>query len=433
MNELDGKSNVSSNSWEVFLRRARDWLLAYSLLSILPATLANGSSQSILEAFKDSLDVAFTPLWGRFFHHLNLSLDVKSKSQIIWTFSYAKSFIEMLLNLVAQITQAEQMNILAKLDYLQAAQMQIVEKANRFLRAHLARILTEELDPWENQFGMQIMEETLEFDDWLGVYASELRISDVFYDAKEAFHSWMHLEQSLIFTKLEECIKKEGNAFDLILSHLGDGQRQINCYKILYELLSMFLLARERYSYFPKAAQIVLSDVILEPLLCFSLASLLFRIRSVPLLYDISMQKIDRSKSNQRDLSELVYFGDSVTYFQNSIGREGQRFVHGSSKRCRNRWTVVQNWMPKILITNDLKSSGFGMTEMMKLAMKISDKYSHRLKSSAQGFEYRQQVNAVLSGQSKEIEVDSIEESVVLVRGLAITLVNLLEGQYATS
>jgi hypothetical protein len=73
------------------------------------------------------------------------------------------------------------------------------------------------------------------------------------------------------------------------------------------------------------------------------------------------------------------------------------------------------------------------MTEMMKLAMKISDKYSHRLKSSAQGFEYRQQVNAVLSGQSKEIEIDSIEESVVLVRGLAITLVNLLQEQYAAS
>lgn len=67
--------NRSANSvaWATFLAQARAWLLAYTMVNLLPTVLTETSGM-ILEKFQDTLDGALTPTWGRYYYHLQVSL-----------------------------------------------------------------------------------------------------------------------------------------------------------------------------------------------------------------------------------------------------------------------------------------------------------------------------------------------------------------------
>lgn len=110
--ESNEDSEDAKEMWSNFLIVARDWLVAYALVSLLPTLISDSRSQ-ILEKYTDALDEALTPLWGRFHFHLTTARESKSFEQFVWTFSYAKSFVALLIDLCTQLTSTGQ---LQKLD-----------------------------------------------------------------------------------------------------------------------------------------------------------------------------------------------------------------------------------------------------------------------------------------------------------------------------
>lgn len=425
--------------WEVFLRRSRDWLLSYSLVSILPVTLSTQSNQIVLEKFQDSWDEALTPIWGRFYHHLRMTRDSKSKNQIIWTFNYSRSFIDMLINLCKQITQAEQMQQLcANVDYTTAGIQQIVDKSLKFLKAHIAQVFVEM--ECNQSFLMELIEEIVEFDNWLffvsearSVVAGSIRhgLAPIVYESKEIFHNWINLEQSLIYEQIHfATAAPSANPFDLhFCTSMGssgtdrdNSVQTLTCYNSVYIVLSLFVNTRTRYSFFPVPAQWILSELILEPLLCSALGLLLYKIRCTSDLFNISVGTQLKDLQNSQ---EWKHFKSAVSYFQSAISEVpsnqlGKRVV-ADSKRCKKRWTIVQNWIPKILITKQHEQHGFDIEQLMKTALKVSEKFRNNT------LEYR---NEWTTGQST---ADSIEDCVIMTRGLAITLVDVLERQFTNT
>ena len=101
-------STDAKEMWSNFLIVARDWLMAYALVSLLPTLISDSRSQ-ILEKYTEALDEALTPLWGRFHFHLTSARESKSFEQFVWTFSYAKSFVSLLINLCTQLTSSGQL------------------------------------------------------------------------------------------------------------------------------------------------------------------------------------------------------------------------------------------------------------------------------------------------------------------------------------
>ena len=110
--ETNAESTDAKEMWSTFLGTARDWLLAYALVSLLPALISD-SRNSIIEKYTDALDEVLTPLWGRFHFHLSSARESKSFEQFVWTFSYAKSFLTLLIDLCTQLTSTGQLQKLS--------------------------------------------------------------------------------------------------------------------------------------------------------------------------------------------------------------------------------------------------------------------------------------------------------------------------------
>ena len=217
-NEHDRSATTkqSTQLWTTFLSAARDWLLAYTLVSMLPVVLTS-SQTAIGEKYQDSLDEALTPIWGRFYFHLEIAREAKSLSQTMWSFQYAKSFIRMLLDLSNQITSTGQLQRLyAGLSYEDLGVNMVIEKAAKFLRAHLAQIIVE-FHPFSSSVCIQFVEETLALEESIYAplitdYASRamldgamsVGISSVVYDSKEVFHQWVSIEHSFFVDSLQK-------------------------------------------------------------------------------------------------------------------------------------------------------------------------------------------------------------------------------------
>jgi hypothetical protein len=521
--DINNNNSNSVSNWEIFLQRSRNWLLAYTLISILLSIFLMESPQLILEHFQDSLDTALTPLWGRFYYHLQISLESKSKQQILWTFYYSKSFIEMLFNLIITITVSQELKQLYEINYLLAAKNQIIEKSIKFLKAHIASIFVLEFLPWKERvendqnkktkekYVLQIIEEILDLDSWLLTYATEqtalgmnsntiepgkpqeqhqqllisrkICLTEVIYESKEIFHYWLFLERGLILEKIQSFIHSYELTFSLVsptstssssstarslhtpsahpnLHHENNrlspsanssSESGLKCYHGPYECLSLFLLFSQRYSLFPLQAQQFLSQVILEPLLNFLLGLLLYRIRSVKLLFQISINTFINKYPFNENIQEFSDFLDVVNYLMvclrnhssqksmttttqttsssssSSSSQKSTSFPRltmiGNSARCRKKWTIIQNWIPKILITNELK--GFTLTDLMKISFKKPEKFSNQENL----YEYRSMKSLHSANVGNEPD-DEIEESVKMVVELAQTLTHVLQDHF---
>jgi hypothetical protein len=443
--------------WLKFLERARSWLLSYALICILPGSLLRNASR-IVQAFSLALDDALTPLWGRFYHHLKLGRESFSSNQIVWTFKYATSFLDMLHNLCRHMTTTNQMQQFATLHHMNfaiLAEKQVIDKAIVFLQAHVAGIFVA-WSRWEDDFGLQLIDELIEFDHYLERYAPDLFLSHVIYDSKVIFHEWLMCERSLLLRQLQETIcSKLDSAFDLqfkqhnalLLEEETEFEfkenpsffaspDQFQCYKSIYEILQLIVLASQRYAHFPFPAQSILSEVILEPLLCLSLGLFIYRIRTDQVLFDLSQGKSPLNQSGitiaQEDLDELkkhlIDFRRSIEYFQTAIGHSTicNKQIFADGKRCKKRWTILQDWLPKLFIHTQLQNEGYGLQDLVKTAMKISDKYTNH-----NAFAYRSEITQFKpkssSAATDTIEDDSFGACIVMTRGLLITVLEFLE------
>ena len=142
-NNRNGAMEPNDSSWECFLASARGWILAYTMISLLPAAARGCTSSQLLEAYQECLDSAFTPLWGRFYFHLTSSRDAGSMEQILWTFEYTHTFIHLLLGFCTNLTTFDSDLVLTfpGVNFRQAGIAQIIEKTCRFMRSHVAECL----------------------------------------------------------------------------------------------------------------------------------------------------------------------------------------------------------------------------------------------------------------------------------------------------
>ena len=387
----------------------------------------------------------------------------------------------------------------------------MLEKAAKFMRAHLAQIVVD-FSPLSRELCMQLVEETLELDDWLHAIARKtiveardvsklassspdrgsiyapITVCAVIYDAKEMFHQWLLLEHRHFHFELRGKFQDGKKVFqfafgnDEVDSHSANSPaRSVNpamkglsfqatrqrCYQGVYQCMTLFFTACERYQYLPPAAQRILSIVVLEPLLCTALGLLLYKTRNSSVLYQISMgtykpvsNPTKGPKSGSKNIpfganetpnatpDELQEYYDSAQYFQVCLEHSARRHLvsHSASQFRASLWSELQTWMPQMLISEVEAKNGFSAVDLVDKAWKLSEEFTHehnfgyrnlsnhspvpsgkgKVKGNAQA-----SARANMGSGSKEVEVYEIGACVDVARGLALTLCDVLQKQLA--
>jgi hypothetical protein len=257
----------------------------------------------------------------------------------------------------------------------------------------VAQVLVD-FSPMSDAICGQLMEECMELDGALQAVGDSvdgsggscttyhLTVSSIFFDAREVFHQLLLIEHKYFFGALQRACTVSNEAtygFDFgSLNADGSGCR---VYSGVYACLTLFFLATERYRHMPLAAQRILSEAILEGLLCTAIAFFLYRIRSHPLLYAVSCGEF-RPSSATHDPSlpaPLAEFRDSVSYFQRALStsckdRDGRpRGFPANSERMRRRWTALQGWVPKMLIGT---TGGYSLSDLLDKSMQLSERFT---------------------------------------------------------
>ncbi len=459
------ESIINSESWSAFLRGAKDWLLAYSLVSLLPTVLAAGESRTrMVEVYQAALDEAFTPVWGRFHYHLEVARAARSWQHVVWTFSYSKSFAQMLADLSNQMTASGQLQRLCNIDYRAAGLLHVADKAIKFLRAHVAQVLVD-FSPLSGGICGQLAEECLEVDQVLRAIAPESSslcggsagVSSVLFDSKEAFHQWLALEHAYFSAALLANCATCAVAYRFEFGAeppSSSGAAPLRCYQAVHSCLSLFSVGCERYRHLPAAAQSVLSEIILEPLLCVVAGLFLYRIRSHAVMYAISCGEYKHSKQaggaaaalwddgRSSALPEpLQEFRDCAAYLQRVLLHNSGVGLRASSGRMRRRWSEVQTWVPKTLLldgssaTHKLASvesgagvaglTGYGVRDMVVRALSLPEVFSAQQADGGRLYEYRAH-----DGKASQ---DCAADCCDLLSGLVETLDTVMLKQFRKS
>ena len=196
---------------------------------------------------------------------------------------------------------------------------------------------------------------------------------------------------------------------------------RLRCYRGVHRCLTLFFTACERYSGLPADAQRVFARLVLLPLLCTTLGLLLYRIRSHPLLYRISLGTLKKStliqpasnpsKSSSATFpTELEEFLDTCSYLQKVLAPHTATAHYNASPAdpgqlslrdiaapsgvvFRAQWAELQGWVPRVLISKHELQAGYGLQNLVKLAWTLPlDIVLH------EGFSYRSSTNVSAAG-----------------------------------
>ena len=72
------KHSKTGQLWVEFFNSAKQWLLSYSTVCLLPLVILKKSIPLIIEKYQESLDEALIPIWGRFYFHLQIAREAKT-------------------------------------------------------------------------------------------------------------------------------------------------------------------------------------------------------------------------------------------------------------------------------------------------------------------------------------------------------------------
>jgi hypothetical protein len=338
----------------------------------------------------------------------------------------------------------------------------VLDKACRFMRAHLAQIVVD-FSPLSRELCMQLVEETLELDEWIHSVAAihtdsdksgadsmridlnatnsavprftPLTVCEVLFDAKEVFHQWLHLEHRFFHFEVRSKCRDAKRVFGfefgdtgfsggasakegVATTTVGEPLRmtKVRCYSGVYDCMCLFFSACERYKHLPASAQRVFSVCILEPLLCTALGLLLYRTRNSSTLYQISMGTY-RTEGSSKSLSrtapstpttvlevprELVEFIDSAFYLQSCLAASAQRTLcsRSAAEFKSSLWSELQSWMPQILISEEDARKGFSTVDLVDKAWKLPVEYGLE-----QDYGYRNPPSANASGKGRSAKL----------------------------
>jgi hypothetical protein len=362
-----------SVTWGPFLQSARGWIVAYTMVCILPSALRD--MDQMVETYKDSLDSAFTPLWGRFHFHLTSARDSDSAEQILWTFEYSKTFISLLTGLCAHITHQQQgddrsgvgigsVYALARTEAFRMAGVhQIIEKAGKFLRAHVATSMGSSC--WGSGFAVCLLESSLDLDHHLSEiltthkqaaaditeaqpstspsqYELFTPVSSVFCDREDLRHLWLEfdstyfrsavLSASRSVTEVDSSLASQtdsnrgifGFYFDSIDTCDVSSPHRLRCFKCVYDCLHLLRLACQRYRFLPMQTHDLFACRVIEPIILSALAMLFYRARTHPSLRELRQGRISGGAgAGQRgaklDIPEVSEVQDCLHYMQRTL------------------------------------------------------------------------------------------------------------------
>jgi hypothetical protein len=333
--------------WINFLVDAREWLLSFTCISLLPVVLTE-SKILFNQRYEEIIDEALTPLWARFHFHLSLtresvvftSSDTNLQSsdsnlqssdnnlqssvplpshtleQLLWAFQYARNYIDMVINLSDEINVSDFLQKLHPNDYKKVARKYIIEKSIRIMRAHIADVFVKYFSKFTDEFIKIFVEQIFNLDSYLNTWESyqTINICRVLYDAKPFHSRWLLIERTQWIDLLKPYFKNikdtysfefgvDLNVLDItplsrdmsnITTTVNEstnktaGVTELKCYKGIYHTMKFFILATQRYQYLPKESQDIVSAIILEPLLSLCVGMFLFKTKIDPSLYAIS-------------------------------------------------------------------------------------------------------------------------------------------------
>ena len=375
--------------WRSFIPVARIWLMSYAMVCLLPVVCSESESQ-VVDQFRSVLDESLTPLWARFHFHLEAARAAQSQQQLMWTFSYAKSFAKLLVDICLQITTFGSLQQLCAIDYDVIILKYVTDKCLGFMRAHIALVLVQR-PVLDVSFCVQFFEECADFDSFIHSLHAEQRGSStlcaVLFSAKAFFRRWLQVEHSFVHRSvMERCEKGSGGSsfvndevlfsvgfqysdhatgssleledrryFDAENSNSLDQHPQatdsgFKCYSVVYNCSTLLLQVLERYRFFPKEAVSALSETIPEPLLCLCVGLLLYRVRCNAVLREVSSQNFGRGAAIlAKDFevpAEVGVFLESAAYLDMLLSGMAEdstlRDMPASCARLRERWGDIQ-------------------------------------------------------------------------------------------
>ena len=368
----DISSSNNNNSWILFLEQSREWLLAYTCISLLPILNSESCKVMIKDTYIEALDQALTPLWGRFYFQLSYTRETfaeltntttsttntetntttnttnsntntnNSIESLLWTFSYTRTFLDMVLGLVSELAESSVLQGIYEYNYDTIAMEYVIDKIIKFIRAHYADIIvlytplllqTSQSTSYDIHIVI-LVEYAFDLDDYIHQYlllhsksghnsdlslTYRLTISQVLCESKAFYIKWLHIEHNNYLQYILNLVVKYDNMisfdfgvsaayrFDLYQNSGGGTQVEAHstgtygsgtgnyirrgkdsCYRCIYELTKLFILSTQRYQYLSLAGQNTLSALILEPLLSYIVGLLLYFTKADPLLYAIS-------------------------------------------------------------------------------------------------------------------------------------------------
>jgi hypothetical protein len=485
MADGDFAQRVSKNGqmevWSSFIEIARSWLLSYSLVSLLPVVLSESSSM-IKDTFTSTLDDALTPLWARFHFHLEMARTSRSLNQIVWTFSYAKSFVEMMVDLCRQMSSSGKLQKLKNLNYEEIAVQYAVDKCLVFMCAHVALSLVSFSEP-SREFVVQLFEESVSLDsELLDEIAHAPRsigsLSSVIFDARPMFHRWLLLEHSMINASILEWCNNfvyddDVKFFALLSANMersaaGSFQEramlqhlkpEFRCYGGLHHCLQLLMKLCDRYRYFPATAQCIIAEVILEPLLCLCGAILFYRIQSNHLTYAIStatplkssasfgttigflnpsanFQKPRNIISNVEAPPEaLCDLLDSCTYLASCFAEipPTMSSLPASVDRVKAKWSSIQNVISKTF--SDRTNLSITGTEGNRLPVKSLVSMVMAVRSEfiadnmSNNFDYRSKAQEMISSGN----IETLSGCVCKIMAIVNALSGFMKSQWTSS
>jgi hypothetical protein len=360
----NGVSNsLAEELWARFISSSREFLVGYMLVSLLPSAVFESSS-SVVEKYQDSLDCALAPMWSRVYFHLSHVRDVGSMDQFVWSFGYAKSFVGLLMNLLGAFGQETVLSQMLPFDYHHASEVQIFEKTVKFMRAHVAIVISKMDRVVTDSNCAMIAEYVLELDSYLNqqirhqINAVQIQpIFGVFEDAIYLFSVWVRMEVAYFADALKTVFSSASDMYSVEHSLcpssllLSANDSSLQCYQCLFESIRLFALGCLRYRNLSSNSLNVVSCHVLEPLLLLVVGSMLARIKSNPNLRSLSRKRATSqrpSNVNRDDIfTSLEQFNNTVGYSCAALQTVGARSttVTIDNDRYSERWGNLHEWI----------------------------------------------------------------------------------------
>lgn len=333
----------SSSMWTEFFDRAKVLLVAYFAISLLPCVIFPQSSEAVAK-YKECLDSALTPLWGRFHFHLSQARSDRSSEQLLWTFTYAQSFVQMVLTICSAISSSTDLQKIFPADYDTAGKEQIVYKACKFMRAHLLHII-EEIPVEPENLLIQIIESSLELDEVLSTISPLTEhVSSMIALNPSALFYWITCD----FLYAKKIIESACEARIVYTAAFPTWDDTFYCYTSVYECISVFKTFIQRHKYQLASVQGYVSGVFLEPILSMILGLLLLRVRSCAVIRDLSNHRlpfwVGKAAGFDNLPIEIKNFLKCVSYVDDSIADVATSYKCDST-RFLSHWVDLKWWV----------------------------------------------------------------------------------------